>query len=240
MTDTGSNSATLEIKAMTTIHKKLHETTYVKNPNGKLVALDEVNSPFTYRFRKKAWYVLVSREMPQTPSDDHTVFTVSNKYDFLNHVYLTVRLPEIKVKNKKAIAIRLPQNPAHHILETIELRFNDTVIQSYNPESLDDYSHYFISGGKRNLYNRLIGNTFYYQNWSTILPSSEIGLPLPFFHSSNSHAIPLFYNSLTKVTFHCVFKKDISKLIMVKVKVQGKGGKITWQRTKFHQQFLEK
>jgi len=232
MSKNQSNAATLEIAALTKIQAKLHSSSNKS---------DVVSSPFTYEFRKRSWYVQVTDELSQVPSDDHTTFTASDKYDFISHTYLTVNIPEIEVKAPKAMRIRFPRNPANHLIKSVELRFNDTTIQTFDPESLDDWVHYFVAPGKRDLLNRIIGNTYYYQTWSKKLPSSEIGLPLPFF-SGNGTAIPLFYSTLSKVSYRCVFKKDLSKLIMMMVrtkKAKSEAEKDTWKRTPFNLDYLK-
>lgn len=145
-------------------------------------------------------------------------FTCSNKYDYLWNSKLSVKIPNIELKDeyKNTHSIRYTDNLAHHIFNELILAINNKNIGSYNSISLDNIMQLQQTNEMYEQYSKLIGNKEYLINWCKELPEDIIVLPLPFEYNKNiKNAFPLNLLKDNKLQHIIKFENDISKLIQI-------------------------
>ena len=141
-------------------------------------AKNKVNSRFSCVIEKNAWSTHTKCRMAHTAEGNDVIYTASKKFDVLFKSEMHINLIPIKVKDKykKHIQICYPHNPAHNICHQGELKIDDDHHQTIDDVWLDLHSQFYMKSGagKREHYNRMVGNVACLEEWRTELPGMKL------------------------------------------------------------------
>ena len=79
--------------------------------------------------------------------------------------------------------------------------------------------------GKRDLYNRMIGNLPCLEDWSTELPGIKLLVPQPYYYARNTRvALRMLRSSMNTITHHYKIRNKIHEILRMRVKLEGNKG----------------
>lgn len=210
---------------------------------------EDIPSKFYVKPKKTTMYSDIIEKMTASPgSSSEFNFTMNEKMDFINYVYMYKKFPGIKVKNsmKDHVQISWVHNLGHNAIDSFELVIDGDPKQTITNTWLDIYAQYFISKDHRKNYRKNIGDEKYSRAWTNgiteepagkkvwgneLLPFS-VKVPLPF--SFNKTPFPIFLGLQSKILIRGRFKTKLSQLIKMRVKEGEK-----WKEAKFDWRVLE-
>ena len=195
------------------------------DPNNK------VNSRFTCTIEKNAWSTHTKAKMPHSAEEGEVIYTASKKFDVLFKSEIHINLLPIKVKDKykKWIQICYPHNPGHNICYQGELKIDDDHHQTIDSVWMDFHSQFYMKegAGKREHYNRMVGNLPCLEEWNTELPGMKLLVSQPYSYSRNTRvALRTLRSSMNTVTHHYKIRNKFHELLRMRAKQEkGQGWK---------------
>ena len=188
-----SNVLKLDINSITDFQEELHQPNLGSDPNDKK---NQIKSRFSCTIKKNAWSAHNKVKMSFTAEKSEVIYTSSKKYDVLFGSEMHISLLHIKVKEdyKNKIEICYPHNPGHNICHRGELKVDDDHHAYIDDIWLDTHSQRFmkVGAGKRDLYNRMVGNLPCLEDWSTELPGMNLLVPQPYYYGRDTRACLLY------------------------------------------------
>lgn len=214
------NVLKLDINGLTTFQKELHYPDPNKDPKDPI---NQVNSRFSCDIEKNAWSTHTKVKMNHSAEEGEVVYTNSKKFDVLFHSEIHINLLPIKVKDKyrKRIQICYPHNPGHNICYQGELKIDDDHHQTLDSVWMDIWSQYFQEegAGKRELYDRMVGNIPCLERWGTELPGIRLLVPQPYYYSRNTRVgLRTLRSSMNTVTHHYKIRNKINEILRMRVR----------------------
>jgi hypothetical protein len=215
-----SNVLKLDIDSLTEFQKELHEPIPGSDPKDPK---NHIKSRFSCHVEKSAWSAHTKSKMSYSVEEGEVIYTSSKKYDVLFGSELSIKLLPIKVKEgcKDTVQICYPHNPGHNICGRGELKVDDEHHQTIDTVWLDIHSQYFMKNGagKRDLYNRMVGNLPCLEQWNTELPSVPLLVPQPYYYSRNTKvALRTLRSSMNVVKHHYKMRTKINDIIRMRVR----------------------
>ena len=195
------------------------------DPNNK------VNSRFSCTIEKNAWSTHTKAKMPHSAEEGEVIYTASKKFDVLFKSEIHINLLPIKVKDKykKWIQICYPHNPGHNICYQGELKIDDDHHQTIDSVWMDFHSQFYMKegAGKREHYNRMVGNLPCLEEWNTELPGMKLLVSQPYSYSRNTRvALRTLRSSMNTVTHHYKIRNKFHELLRMRAKQEkGQGWK---------------
>jgi len=245
------NVLKLDIESLTLFQKELHypdegkierELNAIKNSGFsdeiKNILLEimgnssnNAKSRFSCTVEKNAWSTHTKVKMPHTAEKEEVIYTASKKYDVLFKSEIHQELLPIKVKDqyKKSIQICYPHNLGHNVTPEGELKIDDDHQQSIDSIWMDIYAQWYMKpgAGKRELYNRMIGNVPCLEDWRTELPGMKLVIPQPYSYARHTRvALRTLRSSMNTVTHHYKIRNKLQELLRMRVKL--KNGDDEW------------
>ncbi len=213
------NVLKLDIDGLTSFQKELHYPDPNKDPADPL---NQVNSRFSCDIEKNAWSTHTKVKMTHSAEEGEVVYTASKKFDVLFGSEIHINLIPIKVKEKyrKRIQICYPHNPGHNICYEGELKVDDDHQQTIDSYWMDIHSQYFMEGGagKRELYNRKVGNIPCLEGWGWELPGIKLIVPQPYYYARNTRVgLRTLKSSINTVTHHYKIRNKIQDFLRMRV-----------------------
>ena len=255
-----SNVLKLDIKSLSLFQKELHypdrdggeqDINTIKNYNLpeeiKKILIEtisnkyKVNSRFSCKIEKNAWSTHTKVKMPHTAEGNEVIYVASKKFDVLFKTEMHINLLPIKVKDKykKRIQICYPHNPGHNICHQGELKIDDDHHQYMDDIWLDFYSQFFMKNGagKREHYNRMIGNVACLEDWGSELPGMRLIVPQPYSYSRNTRvALRTLRSSMNTVTHHYKIRNKFHEILRMRVKSEKDG---SWNEIQCKMNYLD-
>ena len=220
------NVLKLDINGLTLFQKELHYPDENKDPNDPS---NKVNSRFSCTIEKNAWSTHTKAKMPHSAEEGEVIYTASKKFDVLFKSETHINLLPIKVKDKyrKRIQICYPHNPGHNICYQGELKIDDDHQQTIDSVWLDFCSQFYMKAGagKREHYNRMVGNVPCLEDWNTELPGMKLIVPQPYYYSRNTRvSLRTLRSSMNTVTHHYKIRNKIFEILRMRVRLEDKKG----------------
>ena len=163
---------------------------------------------FVREIRKATWFtqvpVCLSSRSGQPGFGQQWSVSISRAGDYLLHTWLSVTVASVAlagVSNSGSSGdsdngdkvLRWTRNLAHNMIQECAITFNDLVAARFDNYHLDFWSAFTVPAGKRDGYNKMIGNVealnnpgASYEAGAVTLPAVNLNLPLPFFFSRDS------------------------------------------------------
>ena len=145
---------------------------------------------FVRETRKSTWFtqvpVTLSKASGQPGFGQEWSVSISRAGDYLLQTWLRLVLSSVTAANGSNV--RWTKNFMHNLVQECSITFNDLVAARFDSYFLDFWSAFTVPAGKRDGYNRMIGNynqSTTYEATNTI-PSATLNLPLPFFYTRDS------------------------------------------------------
>lgn len=192
-------------------------------------AISITKSPFYYEENQVMTYssesiVEMQYTTPHRNKDETYIYTPSNEYHRLMHVYVSVKLPYIKISSEyeDRVQIKLCKNPMHNIVKSALLKIqnmNGGYVQHINTFFLDGYRIKDCLNVKN--WDYMVGNRKELSTWSNLLTTSDdLVLPLPFFiDCSSQYSIPLHMFSTSEgVKISICYMLQLDSIIRMRVK----------------------
>lgn len=235
---------------LTDFEKILHgEKNDIDDETNDEIKEEEIESRFSYNFKKRSWSICVLETVPSTEASDQdnitNTYTINTKFDYLLYLYFTVKLPALKIlkKYKNTVRICYTHNLGHNIFNNAELRYNNSPKEKLNKIWMDIYSQFFMKPGFRDHYNIMIGNVPMLEDWNNNLPGYNLIIPQPWSFSRITYtAIPLFNCSKSRVTFTYNMKTKYSDLIRMQCRSPPSEKNPEygpWENIKFNWRYLD-
>lgn len=214
-----SNVLKLDINSLTRFQKELHEPDENKDLRDPK---NQVNSRFSCNVEKNAWATHTKVKLTHNAEEGQVVYTASKKFDVIFGAELIINLPPIKVKDryKKRIQICYPHNPGHNIGHNAELKIDDDHQEGFDSIWLDNVSQFYMKSGagKRDLYNRMVGNIPCLEEWGTDLPGLKLMVPQPYSFGRNTRVgLRTLRSSMNTVTFQYKIRNKIHEILRMRV-----------------------
>lgn len=234
MDDSGIAVAQVELETRGSFQDEIHAA---KNPN------ETVRSKFSYPYKKTAWSSNVLEEL--TAKDEGrgetVIFNVNPKFHFLLRVYLEQEVGDIRVSEKyqENIKISLTHNIGHNIVKEGVMDIDGDKIQSLDTRWMDFKSQFFMDpgAGKRECYNKNIGNVDHLTSWSTYIPKDTVMIQQPYYFSKSTFkALPLLMGSVNNVSFRYKLRRKLSQLVRM-IRYNKKLDK--WIPIKYNSRYLD-
>lgn len=171
-----------------------------------------------------SWADIIVNRLSLTKEDKYNIYSASQKYHYLLHTYLKLKLPTLRVhpNYKDSIEIAWIKNIGLNIIKEAYLLYNrELTIQKIDRTWLNIHKHYYISPDRLSLYNYLLGNRPELLNWSSELPETILTIPQQWNYSSHpSLAIPLFYCTTANLLHRYKFRLNVRKLVRMRKKTE--------------------
>ncbi len=214
------NVLKLDINGLTLFQKELHYPDKDRDPNEES---NRVNSRFSCTIEKNAWSTHTKAKMPHSAEEGEVIYTASKKFDVLFKSEIHINLLPIKVKDKykKRIQICYPHNLGHNICYKGELKIDDDHQESIDSVWMDINSQFYMKSGagKRNHYNRMVGNLPCLEEWNKELPGIKLIVPQPYSYSRNTRvALRTLRSSMNTITHHYKLRNKIHEILRMRVK----------------------
>jgi len=179
---------------------------------------------FVRETRKSTWFtqvpVALSRAAGNPEFGQDWSVSISRAGDYLLQTWLRLNIPSVTTASVSALfpTIKWTRNLMHNLVRDCTITFNDLVAARFDSYHLDFWASFTVPASKQAGYAQMIGNGFYENNATPVVPTSLIAtvapggtlpkatlnLPLPFFYSRDSGvALPtaaLPYNDM-KINF---------------------------------------
>jgi hypothetical protein len=234
------NVLKLDIDSLTKFQEELH----LPNPNN---INEKVNSRFICVLEKNAWSAHTKAKMVHTKvhsgdSDEgEIIYTASKKFDVIFKTSFHINLIPIKVKDdwKDRVEICYFRNPGHNIVNRGELKTDDDHHQYMDSIWMDIHSQFFMDNGagKRELYDRMVGNIPCLVDWNTDLPGIPLIVPQPYHYSRHTRVgLLTLRSSMNTVTYHYNIRNKINEILRMRVR---KSIKHPWEEVKCNLQYLD-
>ena len=205
---------------------------------------DKLQSCFLKTVSKTTYVATIPTELVRSTDENTAVFTVDNKFHYLLYIYLSCKLPAIKLKKQflesEQFEICWQNNIGHNIIESISQCFDDVANQTFDSKYLDIHSQFFApsGAGKREMYRERIGDDKRLNGWSKFLPQWGIKFTLPFFNNKNvSQAIPLYKCSKYRIQYKAKFKLNLKDLIRIRARDNKDSN--DWRCIKFNMKYVD-
>lgn len=143
--------------------------------------------------KKSKWFnqipLCLSLESGYVRFNQQFSYHISRKGDVLNNVWFRITLPEIRLNEHNNIygengRIRWTRNLMHNLVKRCSFIINYQEIQTVDSFALDCWNQLVQEDGKEKGYDMMIGNIDSLTKPNTILPSTILNLPLPFFRDN--------------------------------------------------------
>ena len=222
---------TVEIKQLSDFQKEIHSVATER---------EEIDSIFTYVFRKVTWYRLAPEQLKLSMDKEagNAVYTANSTYHYLMFINKRMILPEMRVSDEYANEYRIAWCHNVNNNNTIQaiLKIGDETFNSFDHVWADIHGQYYGKPGFERHLGLAQGNAPFLEEWSTRLPSRATNCIQPFYFSHHpSISIPLFMmSSQTKVTFEYQFRLKVSQLLRLSKLMADK----TWRSIKFNPKIL--
>jgi hypothetical protein len=136
---------------------------------------------FVRETRKSTWFtqvpVTLSRASGQPGFGQEWSVSISRAGDYLLQTWLRLELNPI---TSTAPYTTWTKNFMHNLIQECSITFNDLVAARFDSYFLDFWTAFTVPAGKRDGYNRMIGNKI------IISQENTLNLPLPFFYTRDS------------------------------------------------------
>lgn len=220
----------MEAETLSAFQRRLH----LPEKEGEVVP-----SRFSHRYKKTSWSSTITRKVVSTPTSDGTIYSISNKFDFLLGVYMVATIPSLEVVGRYQGSIKVcwTSNIFHNMIKEAELCFDGSPAQYQDSHWLDIYAQELmnVDYSKKLMYNDAIGNRGYLQEWNTFIPSDTLSFYPPWYFCSHAVlAIPLFNCSLSVVTMKYKMRLKLSELVRMK----GMNREGEWKNIAYNQKYM--
>ena len=183
----------------------------------------DLNTRFSCDVDKYSWSTHIKVKMAHTVENDEVVYTASKKYDVLLGAEMNIQLLRIRVKDKLKNLVRIcyPHNPGHNICNKAQLKVDDEHHQIIDSVGLDIKSQFFMKSGagKREVYNRMVGNIPSLIKWQTELPGIQLKVPQPYYYARNTRVGLVTLGSTSNIITHTYkIRNKIRDIIRMQVR----------------------
>ena len=222
-----------------------NRTPYVSENDNEVIG-----SKFYIKPKKTTMYSDIIEKMTSSPGAvDEYNYIINDKMDFINYIYMTKKIPGIKVKDtfKDNVQISWTHNLGHNIIESFELLIDSDPKQTITNTWLDICSQFFINNDHRKNYRKNIGDEKYSSSWTNVKNNGTKGkvwgtelfpftvkVPLPFSFDVAKTPFPIFLSNQSKVLIKGKFKSKFSQLLKMRIRDGNE-----WQERPFDWRVLE-
>lgn len=169
--------------------------------------------------RPVSWMTLIQTRVKKEPQGESCGYKFARSADAINHAWLSVTTPRIRVKEnlRKTHRIAFTQNLMHNVSKSLKLDFNDLTAVAGDTATLDNLAAYMEDSSKWEAYQSFIGNIPALTKFSTELPETPLQLPLNLmpWEKDTTNALLLCCLRLNEVRINAEYNLDLSKLIRV-------------------------
>ena len=228
------------------LQKLLHETT---DENEK------VESHFGYEFKKCGWSSTIKTNLimkiegdnSNKPTDDYNstyvTYTADNKFHYLINTIMRETLIPLKVMDKYVLSggnlceIAYSHNSGLNFVEDATLLLDKQQAQSFDDITHNIFHQYYRRNGFDGLYDKIIGNVDFLEEWTTALPEYRLKIIQPWFYCKNDvMAIPLFRCPKGEVTHRYKVRRDLRSFIRMRIRTTLTS---PWKEIPFNRDYVE-
>lgn len=214
------NVLKLDINGLTMFQKELH---YPDDNNNPTDPKNRVNSRFSCTVEKNAWSTHTKAKMIHAAEENEVVYTASKKFDVLTKSEIHLSTIPIKVKDKlrKRVQICVPHNFGHNLPYQGELKVDDDHHQTLDSVWMDIHSQFYMKegAGKREHYQRMVGNVPCLEDWNSELPGIKLVVPQPYYYARNTRVgLRTLRSSMNTVTHHYKIRNKIHEILRMRVR----------------------
>jgi hypothetical protein len=180
---------------------------------------EKVDTRFSTEINKRAQSNHLKVKLDQIPvKEGEVVYTASKKFDSLLKIEAHITLLPIKVKEqyKNKISICYHHNLGHNVLYEGECKIDNDHYGYMDSIYMDINSQYFVR--KRDLYDNMIGNIKFLEEWGSQLPALPLVVPQPYHFSRNTRvSLPILKSISNTITFEYKIRTKLTDLIKMRV-----------------------
>ena len=225
--------AKIQLNTLTEFQKELH-----LNTNGDEEEI--VESKFSYKFVKTSWTSNLPAKLEFSKDGEKISFKADMKFDFLMYTYIRQLLKAYKIDKKYQgiVEICWPHNIGHNIYPTSTLTFDDIPVQSHSNFWMDVNSQLLLLyPEKRPLYDMMIGNIKFLEEWTNFLPGFPLSIPQPWYYCKHiALSVPLFLCSLATMEHKYKIRNEITSLLRMRIR-KDKDSK--WKEIKCNWKYID-
>lgn len=177
---------------------------------------------FGYQIQRNSWFAFFQTPMRGEVSGDTVSWKAARSAHFLLHTWAALTTPKVMVagRYREQYRIAFTRNLLHHVMRSCSLKANELSLLQLDAVGRDNLTQHEIAGGKWEQYNRMIGNVPDLVNFSDVLPSTELKMPLvemPWeLAESGANALPLCALKLNEIRIEAAdMLLDLEHLIRV-------------------------
>jgi len=188
---------------------------------------------FVRETRKSTWFtqvpVVLSKAAGSANWNQNWSVNISRAGDYLLQTWLRVDIPSVTLSTSaQSIGLRWTRNLMHNLVRECSITFNDLVAARFDNYFLDFWTAFTVPASKRDGYDQMIGNGYYYTSGTdfgdslitphaplSALPAASLYLPLPFFFSRDSGvALPTAALPYNEMRINFIFRNYTDLLIV--------------------------
>lgn len=188
---------------------------------------EEITSVWFRKPLKCTWYATIPLKMEAiTIVDNEVKYMVESSADLLTYSYLSCVLPAVRVQKEYADQVRISwcHNVGLNLVEKASFEDDELIYPGWDNTWLDIHSQFYqqAGAGKREAFNKSIGNVPTLEEWNSELPAYPLLVPQPWWYSSDpGNAYPILYKEHHKAAHIYTFREPAR---LLRVQVRGDSG----------------
>lgn len=190
---------------------------------------------------KRTWYATFPHKMDSEVQNDKIKFKVLHTPHYLARVYITQKLPALRVKQKWSendeVQICWSHNAGNNVVRKGEMIIGSSnTIQTIDSKWMDDYIQLMVENGNEKFINDCQGNHPFLEQWNNYLPRYTLTPIQPyFFESDTESAFPIHrIHQQTDISFKYTRFTNFREMLRMRKKIQG-----TWKEIAFNKTYIE-
>lgn len=222
----------MEFAALSKLQLENHTS---NSPNG------DIESIFAGAIVKRTWYATFLHKMESEVQNNKIKFKVLHTPHYLARVYVTQKLPALRVREKwsqnEEVQICWSHNSGNNVMRKGEMVIGSSnTIQTIDSKWLDDYIQLLIESGNESFINDCQGNHPFLEQWNTYLPRYTLTPIQPYFFEADTEAaFPIYkIQDETDISFKYTRFTNFREMLRMRRRFGD-----TWKEISFNKTYIE-